>query len=278
MKFGVIGDTHGDTHFLVDAIGNLRQAGVTHALVLGDFGIFPHLHETYVFLDKVNAALMDANMLLIAIRGNHDSTDWWRAQFGRGVNRLWHRNAHVRSNIVIAPDINHFKLDGKTFYTINGAVSIDISTRLQMERNSGPRTRWWPDEGITDEQVRAVRNTVVANPFDPESKGLRVDYLFSHQCSNATPFGGGLIPDFESERDRERFDEILHHLKPRKAFHGHMHRRYEWENTYHMVKNGDFLGYFSTDTFGLDCNGMWDSWGILDTQTDEFMWRGVSNG
>jgi hypothetical protein len=111
---------------------------------------------------------------------------------------------------------------------------------------------WWPQEQITDAEIAGVRGPA--------------DYLFTHDCSNATPWRERLKPDFESQIHRQRIDTVLQEAKPKMHFHGHMHTKYDWHNRV----GGDKW----THTFGLDMDGEFYCYGILDLETDTFAWRG----
>jgi hypothetical protein len=97
----------------------------------------------------------------------------------------------------------------------------------------------------------------------------KVDYLLTHDCSNRTPFYARLKPDLDSQIHRQKIDAILQATNPDKHVHGHMHNKFEWEN----YTGGDHY----TSTYGLECNGDHWSWGVLDTEKDEFLFRGESN-
>lgn len=260
-KLGIIGDSHGNELFLTNTLDRLAEKGVDVAILLGDFGIFPAFRDTLGFLDGVNQKCREVGIKLIAVRGNHDSTDFWNWHLKNMP--VHHRNAYIRTNILITPDLNDWRFDGKRMFAVNGAVSIDApSRRRQEQRASGPRTLWWPDEAITDDMVRSVQRI--------DMRRFEVDYLFSHECSNKTRWKNRLKPDFESEQNRLRMDKILNHLRPALHFHGHMHEKYEWEN---LVVNDEGVPHYIRE-YGLECDGMWNSWGVLDTTTDTFLWRG----
>ena len=113
---------------------------------------------------------------------------------------------------------------------------------------------------MTDAQV----DSLLAGRFDKREgrKGLKVDYLLTHDCSDRTPWRSRLKPDIDSQIHRQRIDRVLDGIKPAYHFHGHMHQRYDWMN---RVGAEDW-----TQTYGLECNAELDSWGILDLDTDEF--------
>jgi hypothetical protein len=47
-----------------------------------------------------------------------------------------------------------------------------------------------------------------------------------------------------------------------------MHRKYDWKHP----AGPDYENPAWIQTYGLDCDGEIDSWGILDTSDDSFTW------
>lgn len=239
--------------------------GIQHVLQVGDFGLWPPMSGV-LFLDEVQESAKKNNLTVYAIPGNHEWHDEWEhivetAPKSKGF-------AMVRSRIALAPKVHHWHWNNKQFISAGGAVSVDKEWRLQAEagtamdytgrcKASGPRTLWWPNEELTDKDVQNIRML-----------GKRADYLITHDCSNNTEFRFRLKSDPDSEIHRRRIDEVISLTKPSLHFHGHMHTKYDW-------LNGMSHGYTHyTQTYGLEADGDWDSWGVLDTDTDEFKWRG----
>ena len=55
------------------------------------------------------------------------------------------------------------------------------------------------------------------------------------------------------------------HIAPEMHFHGHMHDKYDWMNLRNTI-----VGAKHIQTYGLECNGRFWKWGILDTDAEEF--------
>lgn len=253
---------------LLPKINMARALGIQKVLVVGDFGLWTHMFDGQVFLDRVQRAAEDAQLTVHAIGGNHENWDHWEWM----VNNLptSHRWAMIRSRIAIAPRVHHWKWNNKQFVAAGGAVSVDKEWRLQKEagvglgfngrpaKASGARTLYWPNEEFTDADVQKIRML-----------GMKADYLITHDCSNNTPWNGRLKPDVDSERHRRRIDEVIRLTNPGLHFHGHMHTKYDWIN-FAGETNGEPI---YVQTYGLECDQDFWSWGILDTDTDEFTWR-----
>jgi len=259
MKIMLVGDTHGSTRDVKTKIDIAKRiGGIDRMVIVGDCGLWTG-HEGVVFIDEINEYARKNNIFIFMIRGNHDNTDWWhRAYEAARISGATSKGfAYLRTNVLIAPTIHAWRWAGKQFASAGGAVSIDKDYRLEYERKKGIKI-WWDDEQLTDDEV---------NDLIVGMGGIKTDYLLTHDCSDKTPFYGRLKPDHESKIHRQRIDRVLKGLNPRMHFHGHFHTRYEWENMV-VSENGE-PHYIAT--FGLECNDDPDSWGILDTEDDSFV-------
>lgn len=266
----MVGDTHGIKSDIWNACREAGDRKIKHVVVLGDFGLWDHRAEGVEFLDECNEAARVNDCTIFAIGGNHENWDNWNAYF-ENLTLPRHKGfVMVRRRVLLAPKIHTWKWANKIFVGAGGAVSIDREWRLKGERGerdqitgrrivsgSGPKTLWWPNEQLTDEDVAAI-----------ESWNIKADYLFTHDCSDKTPFYNRLKPDLDSQIHRQRIDKVLRATKPDFHFHGHMHTKYDWMNAdAHRWEHG-------TQTYGLECNNDWWSWGVLDIEKDKFYWRG----
>ena len=249
MLVGIVGDTHGNTASLCWTLNQMGRKKIQQVVIVGDFGLWTHEMAGHIFLDEVNAAAKHNGLTVYAVGGNHENWDHWNAFLkfapqhkGFGV---------VRSRILLAPKVHHWKWDNKVFVGAGGAVSVDKGYRLEMEKRHGPRTLWWPDEELTDQDVESLQKM---------GNGIKADYLISHDCSDRTPFRGRMKPDLDSQIHRTRIDKVLTALRPDVHFHGHMHTKYDWVNSYPV--DGD---YHDTQTYGLECDGMNYNYGGYNT-------------
>lgn len=253
MRLMIVGDTHGNTPSAVTTIKRAAKHGVKKIVVVGDFGLWDHFEEGVRFLDALNEQLRRDGTKLYAIGGNHEN--WLRWNWYVENNPKTDEGfAFLRSHIYLVPKTLHWTWDNKVFAAAGGAVSIDRDWRLKREKESGlgPNTLFWWDEQLTDEQVEQF----------PQKK---IDYLFTHDCSNATPFEGRLKPDFDSQMHRQKIDRILAKSAPEMHFHGHMHTKYDWMNLVNTFEGAHYV-----QTYGLECDGMFWNWGVLDTDADDF--------
>lgn len=273
MRIGLIGDMHGDIRDATRALNQMGKRNITHVFQLGDFGLWTHNAKGVEFLDEVNAVAEANRLTVFAIGGNHEHWDHWNWFVD---NMPTHKGfAMARRRVLLAPKIHHFTLANRKFVVAGGAVSVDKRWRLEEEHERRqPRTLWWPNEELTDKDAMVIRTTFP-----------KADILLTHDCSNYTHFQGRLKPDADSERHRRRIDDVIRAVEPKVHFHGHMHERYEWENVLShgcsAFDNEPWTGPV-TMTYGLEANpgamhGISyneDWWGILDTDTLEFAYRG----
>lgn len=106
-----------------------------------------------------------------------------------------------------------FELDGKTYFTMGGASSVDRDLRVEGES-------WWPRELPGEEEFDTARARLA-------DAGWSVDYVVTHDCSERVPrllleSRAGL-----SEPRADRLNRFLDELEDRLAFRhwyfGHHH-------------------------------------------------------
>jgi len=269
IKIMLVGDTHGSIRSIKPKIERAADLGIQKILQVGDFGLWTHAFDGQVFLDEVQRLAAEAQLTVHAIGGNHENWDHWEwAVNNYPTSNGW---GMVRSRIALAPRVHHWTWNHKKFVSAGGAVSVDKEWRLQKEagkfvditgqrhKATGPRTLYWPNEEFTDNDVHKIRML-----------GKKADYLITHDCSNNTPWQARLKNDPDSERHRRRIDEVIRLTNPGLHFHGHMHTKYDWIN-FAGETNGKPI---YVQTYGLENDQEFWSYGILDTDTDEFIWRG----
>lgn len=246
----VMGDTHGIFSAVDKTLNTTIDMPYDKIVQLGDFGLWTHTFKGVTFLHDVQRRLSSFGRgPMYVVMGNHDNWDHYWYYFNnhpRDEDGFIVVTPHIR----FAPRIHQWEWFGKSFLSVAGAVSIDSDLRRQDMQYGSPAC-WWPDEEITDAEV----DTIPTRP---------VDYMFSHDCSNKTPLGN-IEPHRASQIHRQRIDQALYKATPGNHFHGHMHKRYEWDNL-----TGDDI---YTQTYGLDCNGKVDSFGILNTSSDTFCYN-----
>lgn len=190
----------GDTHIPIDisklnTISFPEQKQMTredYVIVLGDFGLLWHEDATYRhWLDW----LEKKNFTLLWLDGNHENHDW--------IERLpikeWHGgNVHViTENVIHLMRGQIFKIEGKHFFVMGGADSID-----KARRQVG--ISWWPQE------VPSAREGMEALEWLRRwhEAGKRIDFVLTHTCPHEIVF-----PMFQvhSEDPTEKLLDVVNH-------------------------------------------------------------------
>lgn len=244
FKVLVLGDTHGNVNWATKAVRTAHRLGAKTIVQVGDFGLWDHKEDGVKFLDTLNQTLRHHGVKMRVVGGNHENWDRWD-WYVENNPKDYHGFSFLRSHIRIAPKVHSWVWNGKRCLMVGGAVSIDKAWRKEGES-------WWAGEQLKDWQV------------DTAKVYTTTEYLFTHDCSNRTPWRSRLKPDLDSQMHRQKIDEVLSAVQPKVHFHGHMHEKYDWMN---MVGDDKW-----TQTYGLECDGMYASWGLLDIDTGEFLW------
>jgi hypothetical protein len=238
------GDWHGNTRHGIKMIGLAEELGLRKIIQLGDFGIWTHDESGVKYLDILNEALRLRGIKIYFVPGNHENWDhiaWWMENHPR--TNAGH--VYVRSHILMVPKFLAWTWNDKRFAGVGGATSIDRKYRT-------PGTSWWAGEQLTDDDVRTISYT----------PGMHdIDYLLTHDAPTTVPHPQ-LKVDLDSQTHRQRMDEVGKMLRPRQWFHGHYHKYMP----YYPFPMYDAFSH----VWGLDMDGEYYSWGVLDTNTDVF--------
>jgi len=253
MKVLIAGDIHGNAYESIKLVSHAVSHNASVIIQCGDMGIWPGF-DGIEYLDRLNYALREHNRNLLFVPGNHedyDQLDWYE----KNAPRSKAGQVYIRSHILMVPRGCYWKWNGRYFMGVGGAVSVDRQWRTRGKS-------WWPQEQLTDTEADGI----VANMTDRRKNGRpNIDYLFTHDCSDKTPFRDRLKPDVDSKIHRQRMDRVIKAVAPKFHFHGHMHTKYDWMNP---VGDDQWV-----QTYGLECDGMLNNWGILNTDTDHFGFR-----
>jgi predicted phosphodiesterase len=143
MRILYLGDIHGK-FYLIENYIEIYDIKDAHIIQVGDFGVgFTTMDKDKKNLSDLNQTLIKNNVIVWAIRGNHD----FKPYFDNDPFGL--------SNIHLVKDYTVLNLEGKNILCIGGAVSVDRSYRKtsnqlkgiydECDRADGFHT-WWPDE------------------------------------------------------------------------------------------------------------------------------------
>lgn len=228
-----LGDIHGNFNLINQYV---NQYGIKDAYIIqvGDFGVgFQPLEKERRTLGFVNPLLEKNNIMLYAIRGNHDYKPYFdNDPFGF-------------SNIKLLPDytVLNLELDMlglteiKNILLIGGAVSVDRNWRRTYKQRKGdytihPGQSWWNDEVFVldnDKLVDIKDIDIIVTHNAP-------DYCPPDNSYGFGPFVEGIIKDtgdVELRTDlmieRKQVTDAFHTLRLngndiKHHYYGHFHR------------------------------------------------------
>lgn len=161
----------GDTHIPINAdkLDFPEQEFMTredYIIVLGDFGLLWRWDETF---EHYLAWLKQKPYMLLWLDGNHENHEWIQSI----PEAKWHGgNVHfIADNIIHLMRGQIFDLEGKSFFVMGGAFSIDRDFRAEGET-------WWEDEVPSRAQVEQGLKNIDAH----HAKGRMIDYVLTHTC------------------------------------------------------------------------------------------------
>lgn len=200
----IAGDWHGHLAWakrVIDLTADIDSDKLI--MQVGDFGIWPG-KEGVKYLDGLSDYLVKNKVKLMFLPGNHE---WW-PQLNKWMltvepNEDGHRE--IRSNIFYTGKVNSWVWNNKKLAVVGGAISIDRRWRTEGKD-------YWSEEELSEDEFRQA------------TKIGKVDYLFTHDCSDLNPFKIRLAHHASSALSREKFGLLgRKYLKPEYWFHGHYH-------------------------------------------------------
>lgn len=218
-KLGFFGDIHGDFR-------TVRQKLVEHDLrdmtlvQVGDFGFSFALgykiqtEDKYAkSLQEFNNSLKARNIVMYAIRGNHDNPDYFDGRF-------------MLSNLKLLPDYSVIDLNGQRTLFVGGAISLDRSSREEGKT-------YWKGEGFNwqPEKVESLTGIDMVVTHNAPTSAIRyTESLRRTDLVHCSRYDKELITDvlFEQDQLQEMFDLLSLNNNIQNWYHGHFH--------YHMSK------------------------------------------
>lgn len=205
-KIYLIGDTHG-TYAEVKKVFLQYELNQDYIIVLGDFGFIWSANEAEYVLKRLEYLLRKFKSQLLFIDGNHENFE----MLSYYPVEEWN-GGKIQ---VISPHIKHlmrgqiFEIEGKKFFTMGGADSIDKAYRTN-------RISWWEEENITYADLQeASKNLALHNDI--------VDYVLTHTCPLNVKHAMKMKIEFDNSNESklQEIDEILDY----KAWYfGHYHK------------------------------------------------------
>ena len=212
----ITGDTHGEQNRILYIEKKTGIKKGDHLIVCGDFG--------YIFFNNLteNNFLNDLEKRPYTIAfcdGNHENfdainsypTETWN---GGKVHR-------IRKNVVHLMRGQVFEIDGKKFFTMGGAYSID---KYRREENIS----WWKDELPSDEEYKEASISL-------EKNGKCVDYIISHTVPTEIIRRMGYCPDVHDAELCGFLEWIMYETTFKKWFFGHWHTDGEVDDKFRAI-------------------------------------------
>lgn len=144
------------------------------------------------------------------IAGNHENYDL----LNKYPVEEWHGGKihRIRENVLHLMNGQIFTIEGKKFFVMGGATSVD-----KMLREVG--VSWWPEEEPSDEEYIEASNNLIAN-------SNTVDYIITHTCpEKVRKHAFQVYNDFieYSSRVEQFLDIIIDNVDYKKWYAGHIH-------------------------------------------------------
>ena len=173
----------GDTHGLVQRFNTLKEkynedkwTENDYLIICGDFGyIFFNNGPENRFLDE----LEKKPYTICFVDGNHEN---FPAIYSYPVTNWNGGKTHqIRNNIYHLMRGQIFEIEGKTFFTMGGAYSIDKACRKEGES-------WWPEETPNNEEYKEASANL-------KKAGKKVDYIITHTMPSCMIRRLGMYPN-----------------------------------------------------------------------------------
>lgn len=214
----ITGDTHG-----ANDIGKLSQYNFPqgenltkndYLIITGDFGgvWFGHQDkEIRNFYDqrKYQILFIDGNHENFSLLNSFPIEEW----HGGKVHRISENILHLMRG-------QFFNIDGKSFFTFGGGISIDRMYRI-------PYISWWPEESPSFSEINEGIGNLKKHDY-------KTDYIITHAAprhllgsiSRITPL---IYEDCPTEKFLE--EEVYRKIDFKKWFFGHYHIDFNFEDS-----------------------------------------------
>lgn len=199
----IFGDIHGN--FLwVRYIARCKHLEKCVLISVGDFGIgfTRNLTQDLKDLNVLNNFLIERQITLYVIRGNHDNPNYFNGNVSLNY-----------SNIHFVADYTLLTIDNIKYLLVGGAISIDRKIR---EIN----TEWWSDEVFVLDESKIVECDVLITHTTPTWLGPLDKSGYSYYCDNDPTLTEDLI------KERRDIDTLVRLCKPKRLYAGHFHAYY----------------------------------------------------
>lgn len=203
----ITGDTHGEIgrfYELYNKHGEGHWGENDTLIICGDFGyLFLNNRSENSFLDDLSCR----PYTICFVDGNHENFD--------AINTYpvvdWNGGKvhQLRKNIFHLMRGQVFEIEGKTFFTMGGAYSIDKGSRT-------PGYSWWPDELPTDAEYKEATANL-------QKCGMKVDYILTHTLPREMIMRLEKYPDAHDMELTGFLEWIMYEVDFKHWYCGHWH-------------------------------------------------------
>lgn len=189
-----------------------------YLIIAGDFGgVF--------YGDKRDDRVLDyyesCPWTTLFVDGNHENFDLL-AQY---PTTEWNEGKvqFIRPSVIHLMRGQVYKIDGKTFFTMGGATSVDRNLRVEGKS-------WWREELPSGEEYFEADNNLALHKN-------RVDYIITHCCSARQYYRFAAVHFQEFVRDNltDYLDEIEKRVEFKLWWYGHHHQDINVDEKHTMV-------------------------------------------
>lgn len=199
----ITGDTHGEYDGFLNRIYQYQISKDDIVIVCGDFGFVWDTPYHRYFLAKLTAepftiAFVDGNHEDFNLLYTYPVINWNGGKVHKIANNIYHLMRGQR-----------FVIEGKSFFAMGGAYSIDKAMRVEGRS-------WWKQELPNNMDYKIAEETL-------KSCSYKVDYVLTHTVPQSVIHYLGFVPDMNDAELTGYFEWLYGKLEFKKWFAGHFH-------------------------------------------------------
>lgn len=199
----ITGDTHGEYDEFLNRVNQYQISKDDIVIVCGDFGFVWDTPYHRYYLAKLTAepftiAFVDGNHEDFDLLYTYPVTTWNGGKVHKISDNIYHLMRGQR-----------FVIEGKSFFVMGGAYSIDKAMRVEGRS-------WWKQELPNNIEYKIAEETL-------KSCDYKVDYVLTHTVPQSVIRYLGCVPDMNDAELTGYFEWLYGELKFQKWFTGHFH-------------------------------------------------------
>lgn len=256
-KVGIAGDWHGNTLWaqavIKELASNLAEEDEKIIFQLGDFGFWPgNWGKSYV--SSLTDTLEEVGAELFFIDGNHENHPLLRKNAEKQGILDRCKPVPITGRVTWLQRGTRAKISGKEWLFLGGAASVDREYRTEGQS-------WFNEERITDQQVESAIAGGPADVLVSHDSPAFVEVKFPH--SNWPERDLAL-----SQVNRDKLEKVVKATGVKFVMNGHLHMAFEIVTPKILLDSGEVVD-IRTNCF--NCDGCSGNWGILNTETMEWV-------